>query len=87
VLQSALLGWLAAACAIIIIVGNAKLFAWFARRRGWMFAVATVPLRLLFYVVSAVGGTWAILTHAGHSVPSALAPLQSTPELRSRGTS
>lgn len=85
VMQSAALGWLAAACAAIIIVGNANLFAWFARRRGWMFAVATMPLRLLFYVVSAVGGTWAILTHAGHSVPSALAPLQSTSDLRTPG--
>ena len=86
VMQSAVLGWLAAACAAMIIVGNAKLFAWFARRRGWMFAVATMPLRLLFYVVSAVGGAWAVVTHAGHSVPSALAPLQSTPDLRSRGS-
>ena len=87
VTQSAALGWLAAACGVIIIVGNAKLFAWFARRRGWMFAVATMPLRLLFYVVSAVGGTWAIMTHAGYSVPSALKPLQSAPDLRGRGTS
>lgn len=86
VLQSAALGWLAAAFAAIILVGNAKLFSWFARRRGWIFAVATMPLRLLFYVVSAVGGTWAILTHGGYLVPSPLAPLQSTPDLRRRGT-
>jgi GT2 family glycosyltransferase len=87
VTQVAALGWLAAACAAMIIVGNAKLFGWFARRRGWMFAVATMPLRLLFYVVSAVGGAWAIVTHAGYTVPSALAPLQSTPDLRSRESS
>ena len=86
VMRSAVLGWLTAACAAIIIAGNAKLFAWFARRRGWMFAVATMPLRLLFYVVSAAGGAWAILTHGRHAVPLALAPLQSTSEVRSRGS-
>lgn len=78
-------GWLAVACAAMIMAGNAKLFAWFARRRGWMFAMATMPLRLLFYVVSAIGGGWAVMTHAGQRVPATLTPLQHAPDLRSRG--
>jgi hypothetical protein len=78
-------GWLAAVCAAMIMLGNAKLFAWFARRRGWMFALATMPLRLLFYVVSAVGGGWAVATHVGQSPSATVPPLSPSPELRSRG--
>lgn len=85
VTRAAAWGWLAAGCAAMIMVGNAKLFAWFARRRGWMFALATMPLRLLFYVVSAVGGAWAVVTHAGQSIPTSLPPLAPSPDLRSRG--
>ncbi len=53
---------IAAACAVIIL-GNVSLIAWFARVRGPRFAMAVVPLRLLFYFTSGFGAAWAILTH------------------------
>ncbi len=54
--------WLAGAlcCMAVVIVGNRRLFGWFARVRGAGFALATVPLRLLFYVVSVIGAAWAL---------------------------
>jgi hypothetical protein len=33
---------------------NGPLFAWFARQRGWSFALRVVPLRLLYYALNAV---------------------------------
>lgn len=48
---------------LAVILGNLPLFAWFARTRGAGFALATVPLRLLYYVVSLTGATWAVTTH------------------------
>jgi GT2 family glycosyltransferase len=65
--------WLAAACAGIIVLGNAPLWRWLAARRGWPFALAAVPLRVLFYVVSALGAGWAVLT-SGRRRPAAMTP-------------
>ena len=84
--QQSAWGWLTGGCALMIIMGNARLFAWFARRRGWSFALITIPLRLLFYVVSAAGGAWAVLTHAWHAAPVPLSPLRPTADLHSPGS-
>lgn len=52
---------LVCACALaVVVIGNLPLFAWFARVRGLGFALATVPLRLLYYVVALTGATWAL---------------------------
>ena len=67
--------WSALGAALVIVAGDARLFAWFAGIRGWPFALATIPLRILFYVVSAAGGTIAILTNARQVMPSVLPPL------------
>ncbi|MEO7102905.1 MAG: glycosyltransferase [Gemmatimonadaceae bacterium] len=48
---------------LCIIVGNLGMLAWFARERGIVFAIAVVPLRLLFYIVSAAGAASAIVIH------------------------
>lgn len=71
---------LSAVCIVMIVLGNAKLLAWFARERGWWFAVRVVPLRVLFHVVSGVGALVALLTH--HRMPawSAPSPLSERPE-------
>ena len=68
-------GWIALGAVAIVLLGNAPLFAWFATRRGWLFALGVMPLRLLFYVVSGLGGAWAVLTHGQQTAPSALSPL------------
>ncbi|MGI8497099.1 MAG: glycosyltransferase [Gemmatimonadaceae bacterium] len=43
---------LAGGAVVPVLILNASLFAFFVRQRGVLFALATVPLRLLFYVVS-----------------------------------
>ncbi|MHB1223772.1 MAG: glycosyltransferase family 2 protein [Gemmatimonadaceae bacterium] len=55
--------WLvvAAACLMVVLGGNAGLLRWFARVRGVRFALAVVPLRLLYYLLNAVAiavGGW-----------------------------
>lgn len=70
--------WLATACIGIIVLGNAPLWRWLAERRGWAFAIAAMPLRVLFYVVSALGAAWAVL-FAGGRRPRAIAPTAADP--------
>lgn len=76
--------WVAVTLAALalVIAGNVRLFAWFAAARGAGFALSTVPLRLLFYVVSVVGACIALAgivfserrTHAVASVAPHEAP-------------
>ena len=55
--------WLAVAASAIAatLAINAPLLAWFARQRGWRFALCAVPLRLLYYVLNAVSVSLALL--------------------------
>jgi Glycosyl transferase family 2 len=46
----------------LVLLGNAALFLWFVHVRGVLFALATVPLRILFYVISVAGASWAVVT-------------------------
>lgn len=58
------LRWLYAivvACGIIVLA-NASMLRWFAKVRGSGFALAVIPLRLLFYFTSGFGAAWAIAT-------------------------
>lgn len=54
---------LSLACLATVVVANLPLLAWFARKRGVPFALAVVPLRLLFYLVSGAGAAWAMVLH------------------------
>lgn len=58
--------WLAVVVALLlpVIFGNQRLLHWFAQERGIPFAIAVVPLRLLFYLTSGAGAAWAIAGHA-----------------------
>jgi hypothetical protein len=73
--------WVALVLAIASMIGNGPLFAFFAARNGWGFALSTIPLRLAFYAVSALGAAWAVATVAfnGSRVTS-LPPLEATLE-------
>lgn len=62
-------GWLGMAlsglgCLAAVVVANFQLLSWFARERGIVFAVAIIPLRLLFYLVGGAGAAWAVLSCA-----------------------
>lgn len=54
---------LALACVVGVISANLPLLRWFAARRGVSFALAVIPLRLAFYIVSGIGATWAMIVH------------------------
>ncbi|HWG35930.1 MAG TPA: hypothetical protein VN650_17340, partial [Gemmatimonadaceae bacterium] len=54
---------LSLACIVCVILGNLTLLRWFAERRGVRFALAVIPLRLAFYIVSGTGAVWAMFVH------------------------
>jgi glycosyltransferase involved in cell wall biosynthesis len=56
--------WLVAAATAVtaILALNAPLLVWFARHRGWWFALGAVPLRLLYYALNAVSVCLALLS-------------------------
>jgi len=60
--QSPVWFWLAASCVCVIVAGNVTLFRFFASRHGWKFALGTVPLRVSYYFVGALGAGWAVLS-------------------------
>jgi uncharacterized membrane protein YphA (DoxX/SURF4 family) len=57
-------GLLGVACLVAVAAANSRLLSWFAGERGGAFAVAVIPLRLLFYAVSGAGAAWAVLLYA-----------------------
>lgn len=61
-LQRAGLLWASLVGFGVVVLANAALFLWFARIRGPVFALGTVPLRLAYYGVCAVGGAIGLLT-------------------------
>ena len=58
--------WLgvAAAAAVLTLAINAPLLTWFARHRGWWFALRAMPLRILYYALNAVSVSSALLAFA-----------------------
>ena len=57
--------WLLAAALalLVVLVGNAPLLRWFLRQRGPWFAVAVVPLRLLYYLLNAIAAAIGLARH------------------------
>lgn len=57
--------WLfgSAACVLGVVLGNLTFLNWLRTKRSLPFALAVVPLRLLFYVGSSIGVGWALVTH------------------------
>jgi hypothetical protein len=50
---------------LVLILSNIPTYAWFARERGWGFALQVVPLNLLYYFGNAIAaaiGVWQHLT-------------------------
>ena len=67
--------WLgtAAALALAVVAGNLPLLRWFARQRGVGFALAVIPLRLLYYVLSVVSAVAGGVKHLTGGRPAATA--------------
>ncbi len=55
---------LAGLCLAVVIVGNLPLLRWFARERGYRFALLVVPLRLLYYLLNAIAAAIGVMRHA-----------------------
>lgn len=57
--------WLVAATLslVAVMVGSADLYVFFARLRGWRFALAVVPLHLLYYAISGMSAGIGWLLH------------------------
>jgi glycosyltransferase involved in cell wall biosynthesis len=53
------------ACFGIVLGGNWPLVAWFARQRGWWFALGTIPLRLLYYVLNVMSVLLGLMPEPG----------------------
>ena len=58
--------WLlvAVGCLLVVLIGNASMLRWFARERGFWFALRVVPLRLLYYVLNDVAAVAGLVLHA-----------------------
>ena len=69
------LAYSAAFCVLVVLLGNAALLLWFAHRRGFVFALGVIPLRLLYYAESGLGAAWAIATHERQVGAVGLPPL------------
>ena len=69
-----------ALCLSVICIGNAGLLSFFVRSRGPVFALCTIPCRLLFYFESGLGAAWAILTHDRQGKPAALRTADGHPQ-------
>jgi GT2 family glycosyltransferase len=73
--------WLAVAAAAVTatLAINGPLLAWFARHRGWGFALRAMPLRLLYYALNAVSVSLALLPFAfGRQQPRSFGPFATT---------
>lgn len=47
----------------VIVVANMHLYRFFYRQGGWGFALATVPLNLLYYVINTIAAAWGWVLH------------------------
>ncbi len=61
--SSTFLAAVAGLALLAIIIGNASMIGWFARRRGPWFAACIIPLRVLYYAQNAISAAWAIVGH------------------------
>jgi len=63
---------------LVIVVWNLPLFAWFARRRGELFALAVVPMNLWYYVMNGVSVIAGVVLHLLEGGPQTEPPVAST---------
>ncbi len=63
---------------LVIVLWNLPLFAWFARRRGELFALAVIPMNLWYYVMSGVSVVAGVVLHLLEGGPQTEAPVAST---------
>ena len=67
--------------ALLLAGWNRKRLGWFARERGWAFAIAVIPLQWLYYAGNVVSAGWGAIQFAGTRLlgqpsPSAARPVE-----------
>jgi glycosyltransferase involved in cell wall biosynthesis len=67
--STGILGWVGGACLLALTMWNAPTFGWFSARRGPGFALATIPLLLLYYVGNAISAIAGLAFYAGGKRP------------------
>lgn len=55
--------WFAAIPLATIVIMNLSVYAWFARLRGWWFALRVIPMNLVYYLVSGLAVATALVLH------------------------
>lgn len=73
--RSPLLLALALACIVLTVAGDIALVRWLAARRGIVFALGAIPLRIAFFLVSAGGAAWAVMVYLARRATTMSAPL------------
>jgi glycosyltransferase involved in cell wall biosynthesis len=53
----------ALALVLVLVASNLRTYAWFARQRGWGFAILVIPLNLLYYAGNAVAAAIGVWQH------------------------
>jgi glycosyltransferase involved in cell wall biosynthesis len=73
--------WLVPAAASfgVILGGNVPLLVWFARERGWWFALRIIPLRLLYYVLNVLSVVLGLLPDRGHAAAGTITATRDAP--------
>jgi hypothetical protein len=69
----------ATAILAVVALGARRQLQWFAARRGWMFALATIPLIWQYHLISAVCVAIGLAQHVAAGSPSAGAILPTPP--------
>jgi hypothetical protein len=60
---SRLLGLIAVALAAGLLLSNLRVYQWFAKLKGWRFAVAVVPLHFWYYLSNVAAAAVGLLAH------------------------
>jgi hypothetical protein len=63
VLQDLRLLWVGLACVAIVVAMNAGLIRFFARERGWFFALRVIPVHLMYYLLNGISFGVGLLAH------------------------
>lgn len=71
--------WLTLATLGVVVLSNLRLTFWFVRQRGFVFALGTIPLQLLFHIIGALGAIMALATYRARPATEARAALDAAP--------
>lgn len=77
------LRWLLGVAALVlpVVIGNRKMYAFFARHRGLWFAARVIPVHLLYYFLNGISALWGTFLHHAIGEPKPPAYVQAFAEV------